>query len=161
MAMTVTIAIALDENHTYSPVEAAVIAALAGDVESSKAAHPSNGAAAVTTVAEPAEAPKAPAAKAPVKRAPKAAPAAESAASTTPAVLDTTLDEPAAAEEDDLVGDDEVKEYTMEEVMARASEMISKDRARVVAALKGAGVKKVGELKGNAAGIAAFMEALV
>ena len=158
MALTITATITVTDDQAYTPLEARIIAAMQ--------AHPSNGTAAVVepAAAEPAAAPKAaPRAKA----TPKAAPATTAPTSGKAAVLDTTLDEPAAepeaAADDDLVGGDAepATEYTLEDAVTLATTRINESkRAQVVAALKGAGVKKVGELKGNAAGLATFMEAL-
>jgi len=148
MAMTITATITVADDQPYTPREAAVLAALQ--------AHPSNGAAAVVAAPAPAAEP----AKAPAKRAPKAAPAPAAKESTTPAVLDTTLDEPEAAEpEEDLVGADEAP--TLEDAVTAATNLVSQGKQAVVkAALAKAGANRVGELKGNAAGLATFMSAL-
>jgi hypothetical protein len=153
MAMTITATITVADDQPYTPREAAVLAALQ--------AHPSQGAAAV--VAAPAPAAEAPAAKAPATRK-KAAPAPASASSNQAAVLDTTLDEPAAEEEpeaaeEDLVGG--AQEYTLEDAVTAATNLVSAGKsADVKAALAKAGANRVGELKGNAAGLATFMTAL-
>ena len=153
MAMTITATITVADDQPYTPREAAVLAALQ--------AHPSNGAAAVVAAPAPAAEP----AKAPAKRAPKAAPAPAAEESTTPAVLDTTLDEPEAVEpeaapEEDLVGGSD-EAPTLEDAVTAATNLVSQGKAAAVkAALAKAGANRVGELKGNAAGLATFMSAL-
>lgn len=187
MALTISAVITVADDEAYTAREAAILAALQ--------AHPSNG---VTVgpvvIANPAaEAQEAPAQEAPAqeaetveekpkrtRRAPKAAPAPETEASTTPAVLDTTLDEkplPEAtqaaheemqavvaarqaeeAEAADLIG--EAKEYTLDDAVKVGTEFLKAGKqAEVKAALAAAGnFSRVSELKGDAIG--AFITAL-
>lgn len=148
MALTITATISVTEEG-YTPLEARIIAAMQ--------AHPAGGSAA------PAAAPAAPVEekpKAAPKRAPKAAPAPVEE-DTTPAVLDTTLDEPAAPAEEDLLGTTEAKAYTLDEAVALATTLVGNgEAAKVKAALEQAGAKRVGELKDNVAGLITFMTAL-
>lgn len=170
MALTITATITVNDDEAYTAREAAILSAFQ--------AHPAGTAApaqVITTAVvnpagksygdlpEPAAAPAA--AKAPAKRAPKAAPAPEAEASTTPAVLDTTLDEPAdepeAAADEALIGTVvETKEYTLDDAVTAATNLINEGKvADVKAALaKAGGAKRVSELKGD--NITAFMTAL-
>ena len=161
MAMTITVAISVEDDSAYTTREAAVLAALQ--------AHPSNGAAAVIT--EPAtrldtaveekaeEKPKAPA---------RAAKTSAPKQSTRAAVLEDTpepavepepvVEEPAAAEpEEDLVGAETV--HTLDDAVTLATKLVSEGKAAdVKAALATAGAKRVSELKGDS--ISKFIKAL-
>jgi hypothetical protein len=65
----------------------------------------------------------------------------------------------AEPEAEDLVGG--TTEHTLEDAVTAATNLVSAgNSAAVKAALAKAGAKRVGELKGNAAGLAAFMTAL-
>lgn len=154
MALTITATITVSDDQAYTPLEARIIAAMQ--------AHPANGTAAVVpAAAAPAADPKPT-----TKRAPKAAPSPAAEESTTSAVLDTTLDEPVTAnepavEEDLLGGGDDAKEYTLEDAVTAATNLVSAGKAAAVkAALDKVGAKRVGELKGNAAGLTTFMTTL-
>lgn len=142
MSTTINISITADESGNFNAREQAILASLS--------AHPSQGAAAVLPASKPAPAaaPKAEpkAAPAPAPKAEKPAPSPKSEQSTTPAVLDTTIDE-APAEEDLLGGD--VKHYTLQDAVARATKLVSQKKQAVVkAGLEAAGgAKKVSDLK--------------
>jgi hypothetical protein len=118
-----------------------------------------------TTPTTAAPAPAAAPAKVTTKAPVKAAPSPKSAQSTTPAVLDTTLDEePEEAEveveeaEDDLLGGGET--YTKEDAIKRATALVSgQKQAAVKKALAAAGAKRVSDLNDDE-GIAAFMKSL-
>lgn len=159
MALTITATITVNDDEAYTAREAAILSAFQ--------AHPAGTAApaAAAPVAAPAPTAETPAAKAPAKRTPKAAPAPEAEASTTPAVLDTTLDQPAdepeAAADEALIGTVvETKEYTLDDAVTAATNLINEGKvADVKAALAQAGgAKRVSELKGD--NITAFMTAL-
>lgn len=151
MTLKVNIEITADENGTFSAVESGVIAALQGNAAAAPA----------TAAPAPAAAPAKVTTKAPVK----AAPSPKSAQSTTPAVLDTTLDEePEEAEveveeaEEDLVGGGET--YTKEDAIKRATALVSgQKQAAVKKALAAAGAKRVSDLN-DEDGITAFMKSL-
>ena len=152
MSTTITIAITVGDEG-YTAREQAIIASLQ--------AHPSQGAAAVVPASKPAPAaaPKAaaPAASKPAPKAEKPAPAPASAQSNTPAVLDTTLDEPVEVEED-LVGGG--TQYTVADAVAEATKLVSQQKqAKVKEALAAVGAKRVSELKADE-DIQKFMAAL-
>lgn len=108
----------------------------------------------------PAAAPAAAPAKAPApaKKA-AAAPAKKAAAAPAPdPVVEEDPDPLADDADEDVVGGDEA--YTMKDAVARATSLVSAGHtARVKESLAGQGVKRVSELKDDAA-IAAFMSAL-
>ena len=108
----------------------------------------------------PAAAPAAPAkaaAAAPAKKA-AAAPAKKAAAAPAPEPEAEEPDPLADDGDEDIVGGDTV--YTMKDAVARATSLVSAGHtARVKESLAGQGVKRVSELKDDAA-IAAFMDAL-
>lgn len=178
MAMSITISINVEENQRFTPVESAVIEALqTGTVRSTSAADKQAVEAGLPVAEDIAEGEAVEAAPAPVaepkKRAPrtrKAAPAPESADSTTPAVLDTTLDEaPAkeeAAEEVDpaeaqLQAMENAPVVTIEQAVSIATELIGNGgKAKVKAALETLQVGRVTELKDDAEGLSKFVELL-
>lgn len=165
MALTITTTITVADDEAYTEREAAILAAIANH-PAGKGGFPGNGNThtaeqAAAQVAEQAAAPAA--AKAPATR--KKAPVAPtSASSTTPAVLDTTLDEPEATPEPEAAPEEDLvaapaQEYTMDDAVTRATELVNASRAaEVKAALAVAGAKRVSELKGAA--IATFMNEL-
>lgn len=147
MSTTITIAITADETGGYTARELAILSAIS--------AHPSQGAAASVPASRPAPAatpkPEPKAAEKPAPKAEKPAPSPKSEQSTTPAVLDTSIDEPveeAEAADEDLVGGEE-KHYTLQDAVARATKLVSqKQQAKVKAGLEAAGgAKKVSDLK--------------
>lgn len=169
MSLKINIEIALEAGESYSPIEAAVVAALKGDAAANTAAPAAAPAAAKVTEA-PAKV-SAPAKTAPAKTAPakveKPAPSPKSAQSTTPAVLDTTIDEEdtTAAEaevdetEEDLVGGSETK-YTKQDAIQEATKRISSGQmADVKKALSKVTAKKVSDLNDDEE-IQVFMRSL-
>lgn len=167
MAMSITISIALDEAGTYTPAEAAVIHALQQDAvaHAAPAASPEP----VVTVTNPTTAEEVPAEPEKPKRTrrPKATPAPEAEESTTPAVLDTTLDEvpdEQAIADQEAAGVEAAKQaeaatdVTIEAAVALATELIGNgEKAKVKAALDALGVGRVTELKDNAEALADFI----
>jgi len=176
MAMSITIAINLEENATYTAHEAAVIRALAGDVERTQTVQINNPAVEATQTAPSAEvaAEEAPAEKPKrTRRTTKAAPAPEAEESTTPAVLDTTLDDDPIAEgqkldeaqteeldpaEEQLRALENAPTYTLEQAVSIATELIGNGgKAKVKAALDALNVGRVTELKDDPEGLSKFV----
>lgn len=179
MAMSITIAINVDENQRFTPVESAVIAALQQGTTGVTAAADKAGIEAglpvVENIAQGDAVEAAPAAEekpAPRRRrSTKAAPAPEAEESTTPAVLDTTLDE--APDEQAIVDAAEEKAediaeaaaaaaegetITLEQAVTIATDIIGKGgKQKVKDALAELGVGRVTELKGNDEGLAKFV----
>jgi len=193
MAMSITIAINVEENQRFTPVESAVIAALQTGTSGATAAadkaailagteyDPAILDAAKEQAAEKAEDEKTVAeATAPEKpkrtrRTTKAAPAPEAEESTTPAVLDTTLDDDPIAEgqkldeaqqteeldpaEEQLRALENAPTYTLEQAVSIATELIGNGgKAKVKAALDTLQVGRVTELKDDAEGLSKFVE---
>lgn len=148
--LSININIQADETGALSAREQAILAAMAQHPSAGPAAPAAAPTAAPAAPAKAAAAPKAKAAPKPEPEAPAAAPAED-----VPMALDTTLDEPTAEEPAATTG-----EYTLDDAVTLATELVSGGKATAVkAALAAAGgAKRVSELKGTDA-IAAFMAA--